>query len=249
MATPVLLQQAAPVPSDGGPVPVPAALAGVLPGGGLRRGTAVSVQDDAGLLLALGAGSRDGWYAVVGLPELGLLAASGYGIDPGRLLLVDAPGQQWPEVVAALAGAVEVILLRPSGPVAPQLAARLGAVLRRSGCVLLVAGEWPGAELRLSVRESRWVGLGPGYGLLAGRQAVVLAEGRGAAARGRSVQVWLPDEHGVVRAVEEPAVGGAEGTVPAVAQARDGALGPAAVGVGLDEESGDAAGRGRLAAV
>lgn len=252
MATPVLLQQQAapvPVPSGDGaapvPLPVPAALAGVLPAGGLRRGAAVSVSDDAGLLLALASGNRDGWYAAVGLPELGLLAASGYGIDPGRLLLVDAPGRQWPEVVAALAGAVEVILLRPSGAVAPQLAARLGAVLRRSGCVLLVAGEWPGAELRLSVRESRWVGLGPGYGLLAGRRALVQVEGRGAAARARTARVWLPDEHGVVRAAEEAA----PGTAPEVIETRDGALGPAAVGVGLDVESGDAVGRGRLAAV
>ncbi|MDH6119958.1 hypothetical protein ABH930_001198 [Kitasatospora sp. GAS204A] len=254
MATPVLLQpQAAPAPA---PVPVPAALAGMLPAGGLRRGVAVSVQDDAGLLLALASGNRDGWYAAVGLPELGLLAASGYGIDPGRLLLVDAPGRQWPEVVAALAGAVEVILLRPSGVVAPQLAARLGAVLRRSGCVLLVAGEWPGAELRLSVRESRWVGLGPGYGLLAGRQALVQVEGRGAAARGRTARVWLPDEHGVVRAAAE-APGAASGAAPGMTsgmasgmdETRDGALGPAAVGVGLDEESGDAVGRERLTAV
>ncbi|MCX4745332.1 hypothetical protein OG455_07310 [Kitasatospora sp. NBC_01287] len=246
MATPVLRQQPTapvPVPSQDGPVSVPAALAGVLPAGGLRRGSAVSVREDAGLLLALASGNREGWYAAVGLPELGLLAASGYGIDPGRLLLVDAPGRQWPEVVAALAGAVEVILLRPSGPVAPQLAARLGAVLRRSGCVLLVAGEWPGAELRLSVRESRWVGLGSGHGLLAGRQALVAVEGRGAAARGRTTRVWLPDEHGVVRSAE-----GAPGAATGPDETRSGAPGPAAVGVGLDEESGDAVGRGRLTA-
>ncbi|GAB2740673.1 hypothetical protein [Kitasatospora kifunensis] len=273
MATPVLLQQAAPAPSgDDGPVPVPAALADLLPAGGLRRGSAVSVQDDAGLLLALacGAGRTAGaeqWYAAVGLPELGLLAATGYGIDPGRLLLVDAPGRQWPEVLAALAGAVEVILLRPSGTVAPQLAARLGAVLRRTGCVLLVAGAWPGAELRLSVRESHWVGLGDGYGLLAGRQARVLVEGRGAAARGRTARLWLPDEHGVVRAMtaaelaaeladEATGAGVAAGTGAVVGMGTgmgtvtvEAAPGPAAVGVGLGEQPGDAVGRGRLTAV
>lgn len=200
----MLLPQAVPVsaPLGGGPASG-AMLAGVLPEGGVRRGAAVSVVGDVGLLLALGAGAAGGggWCAAVGLPELGLLAADGYGIDPQRLLLADAPGQHWPEVVSALAGAVEVILLRPSGSVAPQLAARLGAVLRRSGCVLLVAGGWPGAGLRLSVRSSRWVGLGAGHGLLAGRQAEVLAQGRGAAAQGRAVRLWLPDEHGVVRAL------------------------------------------------
>ncbi len=221
-------------------MPVPDVLARLLPGRGLRRGAAVSVADDAGLLLALASGggqTADGWFAAVGLPELGLLAASGYGIDPGRLLLVDEPGRQWPEVVAALAGAVAVILLRPTaGAVAPQLAARIGAVLRRTGCVLLVAGAWPGAELRLSVRESRWVGLGAGHGLLAGRQTEVLVEGRGAAARGRSGRVWLPDEHGVVRALTPQ-------------EAAGGALAPAAIGVGHGEQPGDAVGRGRLTAV
>ncbi len=231
VATPVLLQQAAPVPSGDGAVPVVGALVGVLPEGGLRRGAAVSVGEDAGLLLALAAqvGGAGGWCAAVGLPELGLLAAAGYGIAPERLLLADAPGPHWAEVVAALAGAVEVILLRPSGPVAPQLAARLGAVLRRSGCVLLVAGPWPGAGLRLDVRSSRWVGLGDGHGLLAGRQAEVVAEGCGAAARARTAWLWLPDEHGAVRAVEEES-----GTD---------------VGEGPGGEPGDTAGRGRLTAV
>ncbi|MDH6133515.1 hypothetical protein P3T37_002911 [Kitasatospora sp. MAA4] len=208
MATPVLVQQAVPVsvPSEGGATPgAGGALVGVLPGGGVRRGTVVSVVGDVGLLLALaaGVGAAQGWCAAVGMPELGLLAATGYGIDPQRLLLVDAPGPHWPEVVSALAGAVEVVLLRPSGPVAARSAARLGAVLRRSGCVLLVAGDWPGAELRLGVRSSRWVGLGDGHGLLAGRQAEVVVEGRGAAARGRTARLWLPDGHGVVRALTE----------------------------------------------
>ncbi|MFE9425566.1 hypothetical protein ACFYNO_21660 [Kitasatospora sp. NPDC006697] len=249
MATPVLLSPTTtPVPASfeqAGTVAVPGALAGLLPGRGLRRGGVVSVVGDVGLLLALGAGALESWCAVVGLPEVGLLAASGYGIDPGRLLLVDEPGRQWPEVVAALAGAVEVLVLRPAGPVAPQLAARLGAVLRRTGCVLLVAGAWPGAELRLSVRAGRWFGLGEGHGLLAGRQAEVVVEGRGAAARGRSGLLWLPDEHGVVRELTE-----AERAEAADwERTRGGALAPAAVGVGHGDRPGDAVGRGRLTAV
>ncbi|WP_051966474.1 hypothetical protein [Kitasatospora mediocidica] len=242
MATPVLVQQAVPVsaPSGDGATPgVAGALAGVLPEGGVRRGTVVSVAEDAGLLLALaaGVGAADGWCAAVGLPELGLLAASGYGIDPRRLLLVDAPGAHWPEVVSALAGAVEVVLLRPSGPVAARSAARLGAVLRRSGCVLLVAGEWPGAGLRLGVRSSRWVGLGAGHGLLAGRQAEVVVQGRGAAARGRTARLWLPDGHGVVRALTEEEA--ARETAPEAERER----------AGLGGEPRDIVGRGGLTAV
>ncbi|MER7672595.1 hypothetical protein ABTY61_29635 [Kitasatospora sp. NPDC096128] len=210
---PVALPAAVPAPEGGrsvagrGLVPVAPALREVLPDGGLRRGTAVSVAGgDAGLLLALAAGVREaggGWAAAVGLPDLGLAAAEGYGLDLRRLLVADDPGPHWPEVVSVLAGAVELIMLRPDGPVPPKLATRLAAVLRRSGCVLLVAGPWPGAVLRLEVRSGRWFGLGDGYGQLAGRQVEVVAEGRGSAVRGRTARLWLPDEHGAVRPLRE----------------------------------------------
>ncbi|MFJ3219118.1 hypothetical protein ACIPLC_24715 [Kitasatospora sp. NPDC086801] len=202
------------VPGEGragrGVVPVVPALREVLPDGGLRRGTAVSVAGgDTGLLLALAAGVKEtegGWAAAVGLPDLGLAAAEGYGLDLRRLLVADDPGAHWAEVVSVLAGAVELVMLRPDGPVPPKLAARLAAVLRRSGCVLLVAGPWPGAALRLGVRSGRWFGLGDGYGQLAGRQVEVVAEGRGSAVRGRTARLWLPDEHGAVRPVLEKPV-------------------------------------------
>ncbi|WP_371482574.1 hypothetical protein [Kitasatospora sp. NBC_00315] len=229
-------------PAGGGLLPVLPALAPLLPDGALRRGSAVSVPGDTGLLLALGAGGAGaagsvgeavggGWSAAVGLPDLGLAAAAGYGFDLRRLLVADDPGPHWAEVVSALAGAVGLIMLRPDGPVPPQLAARLAAILRRSGCVLLVAGPWPGAGLRLSVRSGGWVGLGAGHGQLAGRQVEVLAEGRGAAARSRTARLWLPDEHGAVRAVES---GAATGTGPAVGtgSAGAGSMGVGSMGVG-----------------
>lgn len=212
-----------------GLLPVLPALGAVLPEGGLRRGTTVSVgAGDTGLLLALAAGAREsdgGWAAAVGLPDLGLAAAAGYGLDLRRLLVADDPGPHWAEVVSVLAGAVELIMLRPDGPVAPKPAARLAAVLRRSGCVLLVAGPWPGAGLRLEVRSGRWFGLGDGHGQLTGRQVEVVAEGRGSAVRGRTARLWLPDAHGEVRAVAEPA------------------------GVGEDVPSGAGAGLDRMAVV
>ncbi|MER5636179.1 hypothetical protein ABT095_04410 [Kitasatospora sp. NPDC002227] len=186
-------------------MPVLPVFESLLPEGGLRRGAAVSVVGDVGLLLALAGGSAGEWVAAVGLPELGLGAAAGYGLDLRRLLLVDAPGPHWPEVVSALAGAVGLILLRPDAPVPPQLAARLTAVLRRGGCALLVAGPWPGAVLRLQVGSARWFGLGAGHGQLQGRQVEVMAQGRGAATRPRTARLWLPDEHGEARPVEAAA--------------------------------------------
>ncbi|KQV21786.1 MULTISPECIES: hypothetical protein [unclassified Kitasatospora] len=203
---PALIRPAALASAGAESLPVLPALAGLLPGGGLRAGTVVSVVGDAGLLVALAAGAaaeESGvWTAAVGLPDLGLAAAAGYGVELERLLLVDRPGAQWPEVVSALAGAVGLVLLGTDGAVPPQLAARLAAVLRRSGCVLLVAGPWPGAVARLRVAESRWFGVGDGHGQLTGRQALVVAEGRGAGGRARTAWLWLPDEHGAVRAVE-----------------------------------------------
>ncbi|MER5864930.1 hypothetical protein [Kitasatospora sp. NPDC002040] len=202
---PALIRPAALVPAGGEVLPVLPALAGLLPGGGLRAGTVASVVGDAGLLVALAAGAAGGagvWTAAVGLPDLGLAAAAGSGVELERLLLVDRPGVQWPEVVSALAGAVGLVLLGTDGPVQPQLAARVAAVLRRSGCVLLVAGPWPGAVARLRVAESRWFGVGDGHGQLTGRQALVVAEGRGAGGRARTAWLWLPDGNGEVRAVE-----------------------------------------------
>jgi hypothetical protein len=179
-------------------------LAPLLPGGGLRRGTVVSVPRDRPLLTALAAGAAaGGWCAVVGLPEFGVLAAAGMGLDPERLLLVDEPGGQGAEVVAALAGGVEVVLLRTTSRPGAETTRRLGAVLRRTGSVLLVAGDWSGAQLRLRVDGVRWTGLGQGHGQLRGRQVEVVVEGRGSAARGSSGRLWLPAEDGAVAALAE----------------------------------------------
>src|SRR5207302_7365787 len=64
-------------------LPVLPALAELLPEGGLRRGSTVTVLGDAtSLALALLAGpSQAGsWCAAVGLPSLGLVAAAEVGI-------------------------------------------------------------------------------------------------------------------------------------------------------------------------
>src|SRR5580704_2708009 len=71
------------------PLPVPPALAGLLPTG-LRRGSTVSVAGSISLLLALlGASSAAGaWCALVGLPPISAEAACEYGIDLARLAIV-----------------------------------------------------------------------------------------------------------------------------------------------------------------
>lgn len=184
------------------------ALRSLLPGGLLGRGTAVSVPDDLPLLLALASVAADqgGGWAAVGLPGLGALAARGAGLDLGTGMWIDAPGRRWPEVVATVLEAAPVVLLGPLGRVPERAGRRLEALLRRSGAVLLVAGPWPRAQLRLQVTEAAWEGVGRGHGVLVRRRARVVVSGRGAAAgMPQAAWLWLPGGDGSVSVISESA--------------------------------------------
>jgi hypothetical protein len=210
-------------------LPVLPALRELLPRG-LARGTVVAVAEFGLLCLALAAAaSADGaWCGIAGLPEAGVLAAAGLGLDAGRILLVPDPGPAWPQVAASLLDGCELVLLRlpgpagaapargsagaapargsaggrvsgqAGGPVSAQARRRLEATLRRGRGVLLVAGDWPGAQHRLRVVTQRWTGLGDGHGRLRACCAEVVADGRGEAAMTRTRWLWLPGEDGGV---------------------------------------------------
>jgi hypothetical protein len=194
-------------------VPVLPALRPLIPGGALRRGGVLAVDDrvrtrgDApsylALALAAGASAGGAWCGVVGLPAFGIAAAAGMGADLGRILMVDEPGERWAEAVAVLAGAVDLVLVRPPRRPGGEQVRRIGARLRRTarqrGAVLVAAGEWPGADLRLRLTESAWSGLGAGTGHLTGRRVTIVAGGRGAAGRERAARLWLPAADGAVR--------------------------------------------------
>jgi hypothetical protein len=188
-------------------LPVLPALRELLPRG-LARGTVVAVAEFGLLCLALAAAaSADGaWCGIAGLPEAGVLAAAGLGLDAGRILLVPDPGPAWPQVTASLLDGCELVLLRlprptggTTGGTGPaQARRRLEATLRRGRGVLLVAGDWPGAQHRLRVVTQRWTGLGDGHGRLRACCAQVAADGRGEAAMTRTRWLWLPGEDGGV---------------------------------------------------
>jgi hypothetical protein len=190
-----------------GAVPVLPALRELLPRGGLARGSVVAVAEFGLLCLALAAAaSADGaWCGIAGIPEAGVLAAAALGLDAGRTLLVPDPGPSWPQVVASLLDGCELVLLRPPArtPASAQVRQRLEATLRRGRGVLVVAGDWPGAQLRLRVVTQRWTGLGDGHGRLRACCAEVAADGRGEAAMARTRWLWLPGEDGGV-AVADP---------------------------------------------
>ena len=176
-------------------LPVLPALSGLLPGDALRRGSTVAVWGSTSLALALMAGpsASGSWCAAVGLPSLGLMATAELGVALERLALVGAPGRSWAGVVAALVDAMDLVVVRPPGPVRPGDVRRLAARARERGAVLVpLCSSWEGADVRLSVTRCDWQGLGAGHGHLRARRLEVVANGRGAAARPRRACLWLP---------------------------------------------------------
>lgn len=183
------------------------ALAGLLPDGALRAGSAYSVEGSTALAMALLAGpsAAGAWCGVVGLPGFGAEAAAALGVDLDRVVLVPDPGSGWRSVVGALIDALTVVVVAPPTEVSGAEASRLGARLRQREAVLVVCGPWPQCEVRLSVSDSSWVGLGAGHGHLGGRQVTVLAQGRGTAVRPRRSRLWLPGADGEIRCSEPTA--------------------------------------------
>lgn len=174
-------------------LPVPQALAGLFPEGGLRRGSTITVSGSSSLVLALLAGvsQKPGWCAEVGSPLLGSVAAVEAGVALERFVRVAQPGEQWPAVVASLLEAFEIVVVHPPARAHEADMRRLTARARERSAVLLVTGAWPGAMLGLSVVGQRWQGLGSGHGYLRTRELDVQALGRGAATQLRRATVRL----------------------------------------------------------
>lgn len=190
-------------------IPTHPALADLLPDGALAAGGRYQVAGSTTLALALlqGPSAAGAWCAVVGMPDVGVEAALGLGIDLERLVLVPHPGDQWMTVVSALIDVVSVVLVRP--PVrdgrarVPEMAAgRLAARLRQREAVLVSVGEWPQADAALAVGDSAWAGLGAGFGRLTARQVTVSSTSAAWAGRMKSRRLWLPDADQRVTAVE-----------------------------------------------
>jgi hypothetical protein len=120
-------------------LPLASGLVPLMPAGGLRRGTVVNIAIGApgstSLLLALLAeASRAGsWCAVVGKPDLGLVAAAEYGIALDRLALVPRPGPQWQEVCAALIDGFDILVIQSPERIPPVVVQQFAARSRQRG--------------------------------------------------------------------------------------------------------------------
>jgi hypothetical protein len=179
---------------DARDLPTHPALARLLPGGALQKGSTYSVDNSLTLLmLLLAAPSAAGlWCGVVGVPEFGIEAAAGFGIALERLVLVPRPGDQWLAATAALADALSVIVTRPPRQASDASGARLSARLRKRGATMLAFGNWPQSEAILSITESAWTGIGSGYGHLTARELTVTATSR-VGGRPRRTRLRLPE--------------------------------------------------------
>ncbi len=176
-----------------------AALAPLLPGGALQRGTVVSVGAAPGTshtadgTTTLGlrlAGGRHRQRVLVrggGHRRPGVVAIAELGVDLEHLALVPRPGPRWAEVAAALLDGMDVVVVQPPGQVRPGVARRLAARARERRSVLITLlkglGQWPeGPDMRLVVEGGSWWGVDEGHGYLQGRRMEVCGTGRRAAA-------------------------------------------------------------------
>ena len=124
----------------------------------LPRGSVVVASGARSLLLdVLASVTADGGHAaVVGLPDVGLLAAVEMGADLTRLALIPDAGTDPIEVAAVLLDGMDLVVLGLGGRSVPLSRARaVTARARSKGCTLLVAGgDWQGARMRLQAKVS-----------------------------------------------------------------------------------------------
>jgi len=114
--------------------------------------------------------------AIVGQPDIGLLAAVEMGADLSRLAVIPDPGTDPVEVAAVLIDGMDLVVLGLGGRLVSQTRARaVVARARIKGCTLLVTdGDWQGAPTRLQARvcgyeiaDSRGAPT-PGFGRISG---------------------------------------------------------------------------------
>jgi hypothetical protein len=163
-------------------IAVPGGLGEVLPDGGLARGSVVGYTGGGYVLLGLlaaatGAGQS---AAVVGAPQLGLLAFEEMGGDLARLAHPD-PGPDPLSIVAVLVEGISIVVLAVDGAAPPSRSRAVLARVRSHRAVLVITGPgWMRPDVRVESRVAGYAGLGKGRGRLQAVHLDVLVTGRGA---------------------------------------------------------------------
>jgi hypothetical protein len=169
-------------------LPVPESLAELLPTP-LPRGSVAVLSGARSLPLSMVAAvTADGGHAaIVGQPDVGLLAAVEMGADLSRIAVIPEPGSDPVEVAAVLMDGMDLVVLGLGGRSVPASRARaVVARARQKGCTLLVTGgDWQGASTRLEARvcgyEVSGAGSGPptpGCGRISRVRLAMRAKGR-----------------------------------------------------------------------
>jgi hypothetical protein len=137
----------------------------------LPRGSVAVLSGARSLLLSVVASvtAAGGNVAIVGQPDIGLLAAAEMGADLSRLAVIPDPGTDPVEVAAVLIDGMDLVVLGLGGRKVPPTRARaVVARARNKGCTLLVTdGDWQGAPTRLAARVCDYeltAGSRPGFG-------------------------------------------------------------------------------------
>ena len=122
----------------------------------LPRGTVAVCTGARSLLVGMVAAvtAAGGNVAIVGQPDIGLLAAVEMGADLSRLAVIPDPGTDPVEVAAVLIDGMDLVVLGLGGRRVPWARTRVVvARARNKGCTLLVTdGDWQGAPARLEAR-------------------------------------------------------------------------------------------------
>jgi hypothetical protein len=143
------------LPESESQLPLPHWLAEALPVP-LPRGSVAVLSGARSLLLSMVAAvtAAGGNAAIVGQPDIGLLAAAEMGADLSRLAVIPDPGTDPVEVAAVLIDGMDLVVLGLGGRRVPPTRARsVVARARNKGCTLLVTdGDWDAVPTRLEAR-------------------------------------------------------------------------------------------------
>lgn len=179
-----------PLPDSETLLPMPESLDGPLPAP-LPRGSVAVVSGARSLSLSMVAAvtAQGGHAAIVGQPDVGLLATVEMGADLSRIAVIPEPGADPVEVAAVLMDGMDLVVLGLGGRSVPATRARaIVARARQKGCTLLVTdGDWQGASARLeaSVCGYEITGQGrPGFGRISRVRLSTRARGRSVRAVG-----------------------------------------------------------------
>src|ERR1700759_2790992 len=140
------------LPDSEARLPVPPLLATVLPDA-LPRGTFAVLSGARSLSLSMVAAvtAAGGHAAIVGQPDVGLLAAVEMGADLSRLAVIPEPGADPVEVAAVLMDGMDLVVLGLAGRSVSATRARavVARARQKGGTVLVTGGDWQGASTRL----------------------------------------------------------------------------------------------------